>query len=201
MMILQTFTLPRSTQRTGFIAMLVALAALLAGCESMTPAECKTADWRQIGLQDGSRGSTDRAADYYESCTKAGIVPDLALYRTGRAAGLPAYCRYGNAINEGLAGRSYEGVCPPEIDVNFRTFHGAAYRVQDTRKSIDRLMREQDRMQRELGDKKTPDDRRRTLRDQLSRGDRQLWDVRNNLRDAEYQLERMTQDLRARGQY
>jgi hypothetical protein len=184
-----------------FPVLLIAAAALLAGCESLSPAECATADWRQLGVQDGSRGRSDRAADYYESCAKAGIAVNVAVYRQGRDQGLVSYCQPVNALNEGLAGNSYEGVCPAPMDQNFRNIHGIAWREQDARKTLARMQQEQDRMQSELRDSKTAEDRKRTLREQLSRSDRRIEDARLALRDASYQLDRLRSDMRQRGQY
>ena len=106
-----------------------------------------------------------------------------------------------NALNEGLAGNSYEGVCPAPMDQNFRNIHGIAWREQDARKTLARLQNEQDRMQSELRDAKTAEDRKRTLRDQLSRSDRRIEDARLALRDASYQLDRLRSDMRQRDQY
>lgn len=183
------------------MALLLAAAALLAGCESLSPAECATADWRQLGVQDGSRGRGDRAADYHESCAKAGIAVNVAVYREGRNQGLVNYCQPANALNEGLAGNNYEGVCPAPMDQNFRNIHGIAWREQDARKNLARMQREQDQMQSELRDSKTTEDRKRTLREQLSRSDRRIEDARLALRDASYQLDRLRSDMRQRGQY
>lgn len=185
----------------SFRCFLLLLAVLLAGCESLSPAECATADWRQLGVQDGSRGRSDRAADYYESCAKAGISVNVAIYREGRNQGLVNYCQPANALNEGLAGNSYEGVCPAPMDQSFRNIHGIAWREQNARKTLERLQYEQDRMQSELRDSKTAEDRKRTLRDQLSRSDRRIEDARHALRDASYQLDRLRSDMRQRGQY
>jgi len=183
------------------MALVLAASALLAGCESLSPAECATADWRQLGIQDGSRGRTDRAAAYYESCAKAGIPMNAAVYREGRNQGLVNYCQPANALNEGLAGNGYEGVCPAPMDQNFRNIHNIAWREQDARKTLAQIQREQDQMQAELRDSKTNEDRKRMLRDQLSRSDRRLEDARNSLRDASYQLDRLRSDMRQRGQY
>lgn len=180
---------------------LLAVSALLPGCESLSPAECATADWHQLGVQDGSRGRTDRAADYYESCAKAGVTVNVAVYRAGRSEGLQSYCQPANALNEGLAGNSYEGVCPAPLDQNFRNIHGIAWRDQDARKTLARLQYEQDQMQAELRDGKTSDERKRSLREQLARSDRRIEEARYAVRDASYQLDRLRSDMRQRGQY
>ncbi len=171
----------------------------LAGCETLSPAECATANWRQLGTQDGVRGDPDRAAAYFESCSKANIAVDVNSYRAGRAEGLQGYCRPANALNEGLAGRSYRGVCPPPLDQSFKSIYDIAWRARDTSEAVTRLQRHQDQMQAELTDSKTANDRKATLRDLLTRSDRQIRDARNAQRDAETQLERMRQDMQRSG--
>lgn len=172
------------------------LSALLGGCESMSPAECATADWRGRGAEDARQGRADSAADYHESCSKAGVQMDLASYRAGRAQGLQSYCRLDNAIKEGLAGRSYNNVCPQPASESFRTFHAAAYRQQEARKTLARLQDEQKQWEQELLDGKTAPSRKSTLREQLSRSDRRMVDARDDLRDAQSRLERLRSDLR-----
>jgi len=196
-----THSISGATRTLRAWPVLMAVSALLAGCESLSPAECATADWQQLGVQDGSRGRADRAASYYESCAKAGIAVNVAVYRAGRNHGLQSYCQPANALNEGLAGNSYEGVCPAPMDQNFRNIHGIAWRDQDARKTLARLLREQDQMQAELRDSKTTDDRKRTLREQLARSDRRIEEARYVVRDAAYQLDRLRSDMRQRGQY
>ena len=179
--------------------LLLLLPALLAGCEALSPAECATVNWRQLGTQDGNRGRSDRAADYYESCQKAGIGVDVASYRSGRDEGLRNYCQYGNAIREGLAGRGYGGVCPAPFDPTFRALHDAASQVLNSQREIQRLQNEQDQWQYELQDSKTPEDRRRSLRDLLWRSDRRIDDARRYQRDSELRLDWLQRDLRRQG--
>lgn len=177
------------------------LAAVLSGCESMSPSECATANWRERGVQDGNRGATDQAADYHKSCTKAGVQMDVASYRAGRAQGLQSYCRLGNAINEGQAGRSYYDVCPGPQGQNFKTIHTIAYREQEARKTLARLQDEQKQWEQELLSDKTPAKRKITLRDQIWRSDRNITEARDELRAAQYQLDRLRSDLRQQGIY
>ena len=182
-----------------YLALTLLLPALLVGCETLSPAECATANWRQLGVQDGNRGRSDRAADYYESCQKAGIGVDVASYRQARSEGLQNYCQYANAIREGLAGRPYGGVCPAPFDPTFRALHDAAYQAQSSHDEVQRLQNEQDRWQYELRDGKTPEERRRALRDLLSRSDRRMEDARRSQRDNEFRLDRLQRDLRLQG--
>ena len=186
--------------RRILLLLITAAITLLAGCEAMTPAQCATADWGQRGLQDGASGRTDRSADYYESCSKTGQHVDVGNYRAGRYRGLLSYCRLDNAINEGLAGRSYAGVCPPHLDQNFRAFYQAGYAEFYARDAVARLLREQREMENELRDPKTSNDRRTQIRDLLSRSDRRIADARDAEQAAQRRLDRLRSDLR-RGVY
>jgi hypothetical protein len=179
--------------------LILLLPAFLAGCESLSPAECATANWHQLGVNDGARGAQDRAASYYESCRKANIAIDVNSYRAGRSQGLQSYCRLGNAITEGLAGKNYGDVCPPPVGQSFKSIHTIAFRVQDTAKTVTRLQREQEKMQAELLSPKTADDRKVTLRDLLTKSDRQLRDARIEHNAAEQQFNAMQDDMRRRG--
>ena len=165
----------------------------------MSPSECATADWRQRGEQDGQQGRGDRSASYHEACSEAGVMVDVNTYRAGRAQGLQSYCRLGNAINEGLAGRAYGNVCPEPIGQSFKAIHAIAFRAQETTQNLTRLRREQDRLQAELTADTTANDRKVTIRDLLNRSDRQLRDARNAQFAAEQQLNGMSEDMRQRG--
>ncbi len=165
---------------------------LLSGCESLSPAECATANWQQLGVQDGSRGVADRAASYHESCSKAGVQVDLARYRAGRVQGLQSYCQLDNAVREGMAGRSYDGVCTGPGEPTFRRFHQAGRDEYQAREEISRLRREQDNLDRELRDPKTSADRQRQVRDQLRQSDRRMQSARDGLRDAQYRIDRLS---------
>ncbi|MDQ3059061.1 MAG: DUF2799 domain-containing protein [Pseudomonadota bacterium] len=178
---------------------LIVLTALLGGCESMSPSECATANWRERGLNDGRQGRPDSAADYHESCAKAGVQMDVPSYRAGRTDGLQSYCRLGNAIQEGLAGRSYHEVCPLPADQDFKVFHAAAYREQEARKTLARLQDEQKQWERELLNDKTAPQRKATLRDQLARSDRHIAEARDELRSAQHRLDRLRKELRQQG--
>jgi len=181
--------------------MTLLLAVFLTGCETLTPAECATANWRQLGQQDGSRGETDRAARFFESCNKVKIGVDVDSYRLGRTEGLQSYCRLGNALAEGQAGRPYANVCPLPMNQSFKNVHAVALREFNARKNMERLEGAQQQLQNELGDKKTTDDRKARIRELLTRSDRDMRNAREELRFSQFELDRMTNDLRLRRLY
>jgi hypothetical protein len=184
---------------TAFIATLLAL--LLGGCASLTPSECATANWQELGREDGASGRHERIAQHHEACAKVHIAVDANAYRLGRAAGLQQYCRLDHAISEGLAGAGYGGVCTGPRDLAFRQHHEAGMAVYTLRHNLGQFKAEQDRMEKELRDPKASEDRRRELRALLAQLDRKLEHGREELNRAQYRLDRLLADLRASGAY
>jgi hypothetical protein len=194
--------------RTGWVAM--ALVAFLASCTTMSPEECKVANWRDIGERDGLQGETlgqldDRAAD----CAKTGVTVDTQAYMRGRDVGLRSYCRVDNAVPLGLNGSTYAGVCPGVAGEQFLMRYQIARAVHDLRsevssldsrtETLERRLREVSRSEdarlKEAGSdeerkrvRKALDDERRDIREQLSETDRRLRRKRDELRAAEYDL-------------
>lgn len=99
----------------------LALCLWLAGCATMTPNECKAANWLEVGMRDGLAGAAVSVLDdRVKDCAKAQVPVDTPRYLQGRDQGLLQYCRIENAAPLGLDGKSYDGVCPAAMDVEFR---------------------------------------------------------------------------------
>lgn len=199
-----------TTRWTGLAAALLA-AALMSGCDTMTPDECRSANWNDIGLRDGLAGKTmSTLDDRAKSCAKAGTYVDSASYVAGRERGLRTFCRLENAAPLGLNGTSYAGVCPAPLDFEFRRRHQAGYAVYTLRSEIGSLDSRGERLQRRLRDadkdeskqlaatdkdderkriRREFDERRRDLRKELREIDRDLQGTRDALRSAEYTLD------------
>jgi hypothetical protein len=191
----------------GCIAVLL-IGFLAAGCETMTPEECKFANWQDIGMRDGLEGKpmslfNERAKD----CSKAGSRVDSGIYMAARDQGLLSYCRIENAAPLGLSGKSYAGVCPARIDYEFRRRYQTGYAVHELRSKVAELDSRSDRLERRLREadrdedkqlkaadkdddrkriRKEFDDRRRHMRNELGDIDRDMRHTRDNLRAAEY---------------
>lgn len=102
------------------IASLVLPMIALSGCATMSADDCATADWRSLGLSDGSRGETlVRAERRGQACADHGYVMDRTAYDDGRHTGLGLYCTNETAQNLGEAGRSYNGVCADHNEESF----------------------------------------------------------------------------------
>ena len=103
------------------ISLITLLTALLAtGCATMKKEECLTADWYQIGYEDGAKGrQASRIGEHRKACSKYDITPDLQAYLSGRNQGLRLYCTPRNAYQLGLRGKSYRGQCPVDLNGHF----------------------------------------------------------------------------------
>lgn len=87
----------------------------LAGCATLTADQCKVANWRALGVEDGALGYGEtRFLDYTKDCAKAGVTPDRTAWEAGRTEGLKQFCTPEGAYSAGVDGRPFRGRCSPE---------------------------------------------------------------------------------------
>lgn len=173
------------------ITPLLLAVAVLSACAPMTPQECKTANWFDVGMRDGREGEPlSMLDDRTKACAEAGVQANAQQYLAGRNQGLPEYCRLDNAARVGLAGRTYHGVCAPGIDAEFRRRYNAGYEVNQSRSEVNNLENRRRSLEKRLADAKTDAERRRA-RDELYDLDLRLRRARDRVRDAEWALDRM----------
>lgn len=122
----------------------VALALLLGGCASngMSEAECRMADWRAIGFEDGSWG---RAASSFgghrKACADHGVASSFDDYLAGHAQGLETFCRPENAARLGASGHRYSGICPEHLEAAFVDAHAESYGLYERHAALDGIGR------------------------------------------------------------
>ena len=93
---------------------------MLSGCAGMSEQACLVTDWRSVGFEDGIAGrSAGTIGSYRQACSRHGIAPDLAAYRSGHDDGVQQYCRAGNGFEVGRRGSRYQGVCPANLEQDF----------------------------------------------------------------------------------
>ena len=123
--------------------LLLLCAAALTGCAAMSQKECQLGDWRTAGFDDGARGvPITRIADYSKACSKYGISPDLASYRSGYDQGLETYCRDGNGFAIGSSGAAYNGVCPANLEPQFMQGFKAGHQLFEMQSSVNSIQSE-----------------------------------------------------------
>jgi hypothetical protein len=119
---------------------LTILLLALGGCAGMGAEECRTADWRAIGHEDGVQG---QSAAYFgtrrKACAEHGVMADFDAYLAGRAAGLAHFCRPQNGYHLGVQGHPYAGVCPAELEPSFLAAHADGYGLYERAATLDRI--------------------------------------------------------------
>lgn len=133
--------------RAGRLAV-AALALVLSACETIPEAQCPKVDWYALGVEDGRAGySAERLADHRKACDGVRVEPDERAWLEGRRAGLTEYCAPPRAIENGLAGRGYAGVCS---DPRYGRLYRAARRVHDARAKVAEIDRDLASARRDL---------------------------------------------------
>ena len=165
------------------LAFAIAACGLLAGsCASLSEEQCLAGNWDGIGYRDGSNGyGTGRFGDHVKACEKHGVMPDQAVYMTGRARGLTVYCQPGKGFQVGRTGGGYGGVCPASLEGPFLGGYNDGRLVWDAQQRFDRAQSEIIDAERRAGeietkmreaearlaDKATPDDEKKAIRERL----------------------------------
>ncbi|MDH3738522.1 MAG: DUF2799 domain-containing protein [Alphaproteobacteria bacterium] len=119
-----------------------ALALILAGCASngMDLSQCRTADWRAIGYEDGSQGNGASAlGGRRQDCAEHGVTPDFAAYMDGHGQGIAHFCRPQNGYQLGSSGYRYGGVCPAGLEETFLAAYGDGYGLYERRTTVNQL--------------------------------------------------------------
>ncbi len=161
----------------------------LGGCATMSPEECKVADWRAIGEKDGSQGRTEQLAGHLKSCQGVGIVPDNKLYRSGYQQGLKFYCQPQRILNLALQGNGDVSVCPTSQQQFLTYYYRLGQDVYQAQNRVNELNSEQSRLERELIDKKDLTDlQRKEKRERLRNLDKELRYARDDVSQAQYRL-------------
>jgi hypothetical protein len=113
------------------------MAVAAAACAGMGGSECRLADWRTIGYEDGASGApAARIGLHRKACAAHGVAPDLAAYRDGRDAGLRDYCRPQHGFSLGERGAIYDGLCPPPLEPELLSAYRAGARLHTARTRV-----------------------------------------------------------------
>lgn len=150
-----------------FGILLVILLFFLTGCASLSESECRNADWRIIGFEDGAGGRPEtNIGRHRTACAKHGVTPDFSTYQKGYSEGIKQYCTPSKGYDAGEKGGYYNGVCSqnPALESQFlkgfeygRTLHTAnsdskniSSEIQSKKKKIEKIQDEVSRQERLL---------------------------------------------------
>jgi hypothetical protein len=114
---------------------------VLCACSTMSPEQCRSADWRQIGYADGIEGYPgSRIQEHASACAGSGVTPDLSAYLAGRADGLKTYCQPQKGFDVGRGGRpDNAGDCPEPMRAAFLEQYGRGRQINAIESEIGSL--------------------------------------------------------------
>ncbi len=125
----------------------------LSGCATMSESECEQAEWRIIGLEDGSKGrALSYLGNHRKACSEYGIKPDLNEYQAGHRTGVRQFCIPPTGFQQGRAGRTYNEVCPADLEGSFLAAFETGRELHYLENQIDQLYREIHDQEHELED-------------------------------------------------
>jgi hypothetical protein len=197
------------THREALLAALGLAATALAGCASLSEAECLSGDWRVIGYQDGAGGQPPgRVGAHSEACARYGVAPDLDLWRIGYDEGLVHYCTRANGFQQGVYGATYYGVCSGPAADEFAIAYRDGRQVYDVRQAlnqansdysavsseIDRIRYERDMARENAELEGISDADRRSYLDEAERLSEHLGELRRERDDIEFATRRIQDD-------
>jgi Protein of unknown function (DUF2799) len=178
--------MPRLSHRALLAVCAFAGLTVLSGCASLSEEECKTADWRRLGYNDGAAGYAEsRIAEHTEACAKIGIRPNAQLWRSGWDQGVVTYCTPSVGWREGLAGRSYYGVCRGRNEEAFLAPYRAGSEIHRLESRINSNHSEIRRLEDQLRSAPNEEARRR-LRSRIRDLDSEQHYLRSNLNSLRY---------------
>jgi hypothetical protein len=179
------------------------LLALAGACETMSVDECRVADWRALGYQDGSNGlSLDKYSAREKSCAKAGIAAQFDPYSGGRAEGLSSFCRPERGFRAALNGYVYKGVCPASAEPDFllgyddgRMAYQATSAVSGLRSDIDSVKYRLDDYDRQIRDNRRTLDDSKATQEEKEKARKRIDELRDDRKSAERDLRGKEDDL------
>ncbi len=148
------------------VGALLALVAL-AGCGTVSKAECQAGDWDTIGFRDGRNGESEALfARHAESCARFDLPADKATWMRGRERGLVEYCTPLSGYANAVAGKEYKGVCSGERGGAFLDAYGIGREVGLAREAARRADDRVSELRGRLRDIEDEIDRLRSGRDE-----------------------------------
>lgn len=129
--------------------LLLLLLIVSTSCATLSEDECKSSDWHTLGLSNGKEGR-NLLSSHTKACAEYAIKPDISKYNKGLELGLQSYCTPENGYREGVAGKSYQRVCPIRLEVDFLKKYKIGKKIYDHLSELRRLESDVDRINSQL---------------------------------------------------
>lgn len=189
----------------------VAVAALLGSCTTMSKDQCLAGAWGEKGYADGAAGyPATRLDDHAKACAKYQVTPNPAAYGSAREDGLRSYCTFEKGWVEGRAGNTYYGVCRPEEEAAFLPAYYDGLRLHEVEDAVEtaegalssaeaRIADREDKLEaklRELRGEGLTDEEKERIRDRIQEVRGEIREARRNAREARDALDNAEWDVR-----
>jgi hypothetical protein len=116
----------------------IALVGLLSACATMTPKECKNANWRDIGYSDALDGKSVQLSGHREACAKVKVRPNREVYMSGYRRGSREFCTYESGLQFGKRGKNASNICTSVASGrDFFRGYDKGKQIYDIKKEID----------------------------------------------------------------
>ena len=168
----------------------ISITGAFLGCATLSKNECLEASWFEIGRKDGAMGKP-RALfqEHSEACKKHGAPPDRDAYYKGRNEGLKSYCTKDNGFKQGRLGRSYQHVCPSELEGEFLAgfvpgmkIRKYELKITSLKRRLETIENEVKRKEEKLFSHRLSDDQRTKIRSDIRSLDIEYRDVVRELK-------------------
>lgn len=144
------------------IATLVVVLFALTSCATLNEEECRSADWRELGHQDGAAGKTmSHIQEHRRACGEHKLPVDEQQWHAGWAQGIRLYCTPENGLLQGKQGRNYRNSCPADLNAGFESAYMVAKALYDARSARDTAQRDMDSLFDDLRRAEKPEERKR----------------------------------------
>jgi hypothetical protein len=123
--------------------LLVCPLVLMSGCATLNEDECYTADWYEIGFNDGVKGQPHSYLEKHrKACSKHGVRANFDEWQAGHEEGLKRYCTPQKGYEEGLNNRTYHGVCEGRSADKFSQAYEQGQQLYQQRSLVSDLQRD-----------------------------------------------------------
>ncbi|MCP4187830.1 MAG: DUF2799 domain-containing protein [Gammaproteobacteria bacterium] len=120
------------------IFVLLSASLLTHGCATLNENECKAANWKAIGFEDGSHGM-DLARQFKrhrKACVEHGIKANFNQYKLGHKEGIRRYCVPVQGYKLGKSNRHFPGNCPTDLIAGVRRGYNLGHEIYLEKQSL-----------------------------------------------------------------
>jgi hypothetical protein len=119
---------------------ILALGSLLSGCASLNKAQCISANWFDLGVDNALSGKrSNYVAEHTQACAKHAITPDFEAYKKGWESGVIKFCTAQSGWRYAMNGRYYHDTCSEEAERDFLPAYRLGRKIRDKKDQLKAL--------------------------------------------------------------